>query len=38
MHKYYGKDSNNNELREKDKYIIKIIIKSLNSSYLANEE
>lgn len=38
MHKYYGKNSNNNELREKDKYIIKIIIKSLNSSYLANEE
>ena len=38
MHKYYGKGSNHNEFREKDKYIIKIIIKSWNSPYLATEE
>ena len=38
MHKYYGKGSNHNEFREKDKYIIKIIIKSRNSTYLATEE
>lgn len=38
MHKYYEKDSNHNEFREKDKYIIKIIIKSWSSPYLATEE